>query len=197
MEDSFLRYTSFPETDSAHASPSRPLPCQRLAFGRYIAFPSARTLLLDGIPVSIGARAFDLLIVLLTSQGEVVSKEKIIRHVWPTTTVDESNLRFQMGLLRKALGPDRDIVKTIPGRGYLIAGEIEIASAPPFAEPLQLSSQQRALGEAISGLLNVFGRYPDAIASFEAMLTSRLPALADESRATGPILAANPSTQAA
>jgi hypothetical protein len=60
------------------------------------------------------------------------------------------------------------------GEGYLIAGEIEIGTAPSSAEPMQLSSQQLAPGETISGLQNVFGRYPNAIISFEAMLASRL-----------------------
>lgn len=88
-------------------------------FGRYCARPAARELTRDGEPVCIGSRAFDLLVVLLQSRGNIVSKDDIVGHVWPTTIVDESNLRFQMATLRKAIGEERDRIKTIPGRGYL------------------------------------------------------------------------------
>ncbi|BDA84213.1 hypothetical protein Sa4125_17550 [Aureimonas sp. SA4125] len=90
-----------------------------LSFGRYVALPNARTLLLDGNVVCLGARAFDLLVLLLTHQGQIVSKEVMARYVWPSTIVDESNLRFQITCLRKALGEERDRIKTVSGRGYL------------------------------------------------------------------------------
>jgi DNA-binding response OmpR family regulator len=75
--------------------------------------------------VELGSRAFDLLLCLLRSRGKVVSKNDIVAEVWPTTFVEESNLRFQMATLRKALGADGDIIKTIPGRGYLLIEDEE------------------------------------------------------------------------
>jgi DNA-binding winged helix-turn-helix (wHTH) protein len=92
-------------------------------FGPFRLLPGSRTLLRDGQPVECGSRAFDLLHVLLLSPGQIVSKDDIVRHVWPTTCVDESNLRFQMASLRKVLGIYRDAIKTIPGRGYLMASD--------------------------------------------------------------------------
>lgn len=94
-----------------------------IEFGRFAATPASRTLTLDGKAVCLGARAYDLLMLLIESSGKVVSKESIIRHVWPTTTVDESNLRFQMTSLRRVLGEERDRIKTINGRGYLFVSE--------------------------------------------------------------------------
>jgi DNA-binding winged helix-turn-helix (wHTH) protein len=49
--------------------------------------------------------------------------------VWPRMLVDEANLRVQMSLLRKVLGDDGDIIKNIPGRGYLIAADFTTTSA--------------------------------------------------------------------
>ena len=92
-------------------------------FGRFVVSPACRTLLLDGKDVCIGARAFDLLVLLLQSSGRVVSKDLIMRHVWPSTTVDECNLRFQITSLRKALGEERVRIKTVTGRGYLFVAE--------------------------------------------------------------------------
>ena len=94
-----------------------------ITFGRFLVSPACRTLKLDGEDVCIGARAYDLLVLLLESSGKVVSKDLIMRHVWPATTVDECNLRFQITSLRKALGEERVRIKTITGRGYLFVAE--------------------------------------------------------------------------
>lgn len=96
-----------------------------IRFGDFMLLPSARTLLFRGKPVELGSRAFDLLVVLLRSRGEIVSKEAIVRYVWPTTIVEESNLRFQMATLRRALGECRDMIKTIAGRGYMLIADRE------------------------------------------------------------------------
>ncbi|MEG3086872.1 winged helix-turn-helix domain-containing protein [Sphingomonas sp. PB4P5] len=88
-------------------------------FGHFQVLQSSRTLVCRGQVVDVGGRAFDLLVLLLTHQGKIVSKSAIMKHVWPTTTVDESNLRFQITCLRRALGEERDRIKTVTGRGYL------------------------------------------------------------------------------
>lgn len=147
-----------------------------LRFGRHVASPAARALLLDGVPVCIGARAFDLLIVLLESQGRVVGKNEIMQQVWPTTTVDDSNLRFQMTSLRKALSCDRDLIKTIPGRGYLLAAEVQPA---PNAVPsrrrseagAELAEDHSLLRSALCSFLSALRREPDAVARLETLLS--------------------------
>jgi hypothetical protein len=64
----------------------------------------------------------------------VIGKRTLVEEVWPSTFVDESNLRFQMACLRKALGSERDIIRTVPGRGYVFTGDchrVAFASEPP------------------------------------------------------------------
>lgn len=100
-------------------------------FRDYRLLPCARILLKGRTPVAIGSRAFDILHILASSRGCIVDKREIVDHVWPTTTVEESNLRFQVAQLRKALTPNQDIIKTIPGRGYLLA--LESAGGHPDA----------------------------------------------------------------
>ncbi len=109
-----------------------------LEFRGYRVYPTARKLTHNDTAVEIGGRAFDLLVILLLARGRLMSKEEIVRHVWPSTTVDECNLRFQMAVLRKALGRDRDVIKTVPGRGYLFAEEI---SKYPDEEVLQATPE--------------------------------------------------------
>jgi predicted ATPase/DNA-binding winged helix-turn-helix (wHTH) protein len=99
-----------------------------LRFGRFTVLRQARELFLDEQPREIGSRAFDLLMVLTERQGNVVSRREIIDLVWPDTYVDDVNLRVQVATLRRALGADRDIVKTVPGRGYLFAAEVSLAT---------------------------------------------------------------------
>ena len=105
-----------------------------IRFRRFQVLPGARQLLADGDPVELGSRAFDLLVVLLEARGSLITKDEIMRRVWPSTVVDECNLRVQMSALRKVLGEDREVIKTIPGRGYVFA--LDLAGAPePNALP--------------------------------------------------------------
>lgn len=98
---------------------------RELRFRDYRLLPRARVLLRRDAAVDLGSRAFDLLHVLVSSQGSVVPRAELMKRVWPDTFVEESNLRFQMACLRKALGPDRELVKTVPGRGYFFVAEVQ------------------------------------------------------------------------
>jgi DNA-binding response OmpR family regulator len=100
-------------------------------FRKFCAMPQSRQLLLDGEPVELGSRAFDLLIALIEGRGRLVTKDEIMDRVWPSTLVSENNLRVQMAALRRVLGKDRDVIKTIPGRGYFFASELGIGSSEP------------------------------------------------------------------
>ncbi|WP_167761305.1 ATP-binding protein, partial [Duganella callida] len=94
---------------------------QELAFGPYRLAPANRLLLNDGRPVHLNGRAFDLLLALVERAGEVVSKEELIARVWPSTIVEENNLRVHIGTLRKALCADDSgmrYVENVVGRGY-------------------------------------------------------------------------------
>ena len=73
-----------------------------------------------GVPLRVGTRAFDILELLVSRPGQLVSKDDILRRVWPDTVVEENNLQVHVSALRKALGADRDLIRTIPGRGYML-----------------------------------------------------------------------------
>jgi DNA-binding response OmpR family regulator len=94
-----------------------------LRFGPFELTPKARRLTRGGVPIEVGSRAFDLLVRLLQSRGEVVTKAEIMAHVWPCLFIEESNLRFQVAQLRRSLGDHGTLIKTIPGRGYLLAAD--------------------------------------------------------------------------
>ena len=89
-----------------------------LQFGRFRVLLRQRRLLADGVPIELGTRAFELLLALLESNGSLVTKEQLLARVWPSIVVAEDNLKVQIFKLRRALGEDRDFIRTEFGRGY-------------------------------------------------------------------------------
>jgi len=82
----------------------------------------------EGLPLRIGSRAFGVLEILIAARGSLVSKGEIMDRVWPNTIVEENNLQVQIAALRRALGEDRELIRTVPGRGYLLV-EPDLANA--------------------------------------------------------------------
>jgi predicted ATPase/DNA-binding winged helix-turn-helix (wHTH) protein len=99
-------------------------------------------LLADGAPVELGSRALDVLLVLIEAKGAPVSKDELLSRVWPGAVVDEHNLTVQVNALRRALGADRDLIRTIPRLGYCFTGAISdgATKGPAAAVPQRLSS---------------------------------------------------------
>src|ERR1700749_2336873 len=89
-----------------------------IELGRFRVLLRRRRLLADGVPVELGTRAFDLLLALLEADGALLTKEELLNRVWPDIVVSEENLKVQIFALRKALGADRDLIRTEFGRGY-------------------------------------------------------------------------------
>ena len=86
--------------------------------GRLQVYISTREIKSEGRSVRVGSRAFEILEALLHSNGALVTKDDLIKKVWPETVVEENNLQVHISSLRKLLGDDRDLIKTVPGRGY-------------------------------------------------------------------------------
>ena len=103
-------------------------------FGRFRVLPLRRQLLADNRPVELGARAFDVLMALIEAQGTVVSKDALLERAWPDRIVEENNLAIQILALRKALGAERGLIRTVFGRGYQFTGEIRVVSPSPDVE---------------------------------------------------------------
>src|SRR6516225_2144120 len=93
-------------------------------FGHFSILPHRRQLLAEGRPVRLGGRAFDLLLALIEAPGAVVGKDELLRRIWPGRIVEENRLQSEIWALRKAFGADRDLIQTVPGRGYQFAGEV-------------------------------------------------------------------------
>jgi len=99
-------------------------------FGRFRVLLRRRELLADGAPVELGARAFDILLTLIEANGLLVTKDELLNRVWSDRVVEESNLQVQVLALRKALGADRDLIRTEYGRGYRLTAPVRLIAAP-------------------------------------------------------------------
>jgi DNA-binding winged helix-turn-helix (wHTH) protein len=81
-------------------------------------------------PIELGTRAFDLLLVLLAADGSLVTKGELLKRVWPSIMVTEHDLKVQVWALRRALGEDRDFIRTEFGLGYRFTAAISSTVAP-------------------------------------------------------------------
>ena len=90
-------------------------------FGPFLLDTAQHVLARQGEPVTLTPKTYDMLLVLVESHGRLLSKEELMKALWPSSFVEESNLTQQISMLRKALGEsageDRYIV-TVSGRGY-------------------------------------------------------------------------------
>jgi DNA-binding winged helix-turn-helix (wHTH) protein/tetratricopeptide (TPR) repeat protein len=97
-------------------------------FGPYRIDPIKRVLLRGKDAVQLPSKVFETLLALVEHSEEVVSKDDLLKAVWPDSFVEESNLSQSIFLLRKALGEtaqDHHYIVTIPGRGYRFAEKVE------------------------------------------------------------------------
>src|SRR3954466_4532018 len=115
----------------------------KLSFGPFNLIAGERLLAKGGVPVELGARALDILIVLTSKPNEVISKKELMLRVWPDVVVEEGSLRFHMTSLRKALGDGKNgarYITTLAGRGYCFVAPISRTSDPRHDAPVAAAS---------------------------------------------------------
>jgi DNA-binding winged helix-turn-helix (wHTH) protein len=143
------------------------------SFAPFRFIPGQQLLLHGDTPVRLGNRALDILAELVERPGELVSKRELMARAWPTSVVEESNLKVHVAALRRALcddGREHRYVATVSGRGYRfvapVTSQARAAAAPaeqPFApaagEPARRLPAQAAVlagrGETIAALLRI------------------------------------------
>jgi len=132
--------------------PPSPSPAhEALRFGRFELQRTGRRLLIDGRPALLGARAFDVLVVLVERPGELVGKNELLERVWPGLVVEEGNIAVQVNALRKVLGGD--LIGTVPGRGYCFTGRVEDRVLDAPARAVVAADLQTRLPRVIPALL--------------------------------------------
>lgn len=106
------------------------------SFGRFRLDEYKRLLFAGDEVVTLTPKAFDTLLALVENRGAVLSKEELMRLVWPDQFVEENNLAQNIHAVRKSLGDGVGGVKhieTIPKRGYRFIAPVEVSDdSPPY-----------------------------------------------------------------
>jgi eukaryotic-like serine/threonine-protein kinase len=100
--------------------------------------PDERRLSEAGKPIALTPKVFDTLVLLVERSGRVVSKDELMRLIWPRGYVDESNLTKHIWLIRRALGEgdhDSRFIETVPKLGYRFVGPVTASARPPADFP--------------------------------------------------------------
>lgn len=113
--------------------------------------PIGRTVLHEGKLLQVGSRAFDILLTLASSAGRLVSKDELMRAVWQDSVVQENNLQVHLSTLRKALGGDRRLIVTIPGRGYQLLMRPVTVEAPANVSPRRVDRSVPSSESSVTG----------------------------------------------
>jgi len=121
-------------------------------FGEYELKVRTRTVSYRGIAVPFEPKTFDVLRYLVANAGRVVTKEELMKAVWPDSFVEESNLTQHVFRLRKALQPqegNEPYIVTVPGQGYQFSADVR--SPPPLATvaPGTLEGQEEIVVQRI------------------------------------------------
>ena len=130
------------------------------SFDGFCLIPRRQLLLRDGERVKVGARALDILTVLVERAGELVSNADLEARAWPETFVHASNLKVHIVSLRRILRAatgDSQAILNVPGRGYRFTRPVARRghALPPAARP------RRSVRRALDALPRLFGRDED------------------------------------
>jgi len=141
----------------------------KYAFGNVLVDADARSVSSEAGPLHLTRKAFDLLILLLESRPNAVSKDQIYGRLWPGVFVTESSLQTLVREIRQAIdepGSRRSWIRTVYGVGYALTGNVVLSGEP--AGPLLITRPAAWLfGESTRvGLFtgeNILGRGADVI----------------------------------
>src|SRR5262249_5860213 len=153
------------------------------AFGPFRLLVARRELLAHGVPVTLGQRAFEILLMLVNRHGQLVTKDELMAEVWPGVVVEENNIQVHISAVRKVLATAGDAEPSllpVAGRGYRFVAPVKRESAAELKPPPALGPDQNAAVPASFGaatnnlpqqLTSLIGREAD-LADIEARLGS-------------------------
>lgn len=118
------------------------------AFEGFTLNATSRSLKADHCDLELRPRSFDVLCCLVEHAGELVPKDDILRKVWSGIHVTDKSLARCVSDIRRSLD-DREqrIVKTVPGRGYLLA--VPVSRVPAAQTGSNASPQQETAALAV------------------------------------------------
>ena len=116
-------------------------------FGKFTLDTDDHTLSADGKAIHLPTKEFEILLLLIENNGQLLTKEQMMSAVWDDTFVEESNLAQYISRLRKILNTDgQQFIKTFSKRGYRFSADLSVSDAEPALERrvrLQIAEKTR------------------------------------------------------
>ena len=103
-------------------------------FAGFTLEPAEHRLSAAGKPIALTPKVFDTLVLLVERAGHVVSKDELMKELWPRGYVDDSNLTKHIWLIRRALGEgekESRLIETVPKLGYRFIAPVSTSEDPP------------------------------------------------------------------
>jgi DNA-binding winged helix-turn-helix (wHTH) protein/TolB-like protein/Tfp pilus assembly protein PilF len=125
-------------------------------FGPFLLYPSEHLLVRDDKNIPLSPKAFDLLLMLVSHHGRLLTRETLMKAVWPDSFVEETNLTVNISLLRKILGEmddGRPWIATAPKRGYRFDGVVTLHDEVSLAD--NASHQGNGFRESVTALAEI------------------------------------------
>ncbi len=110
-------------------------------FGPFVLDTAQQRLTRGETVVQLTPKTYDTLLVLVENHGRLLTKDELMKAVWPDSFVDESNLTQQVSMIRRALGEtggERRYIATIAGRGYRFEAPVkQTVKEQPLPPPME------------------------------------------------------------
>lgn len=127
-----------------------------IRFGEFSLDPANRQLVHGNKPIDLGGRYLDVLILLASAPGQLITKDRLHDQIWRGVPVTDEALSQAIMALRKALGDDASrprFIETVPRHGYRFIGLIEPrAVASPSPPPVSRSTSHMLVGGMIGAV---------------------------------------------
>lgn len=114
-------------------------------FGDFRLDVRERRLLRDGHAIPLATKVFETLRILLERSGRLITKDELMRRLWPDTVVEENNLNHNISVLRRALGEQatgESFIETVPRVGYRFAAAVTQPAPATSGQPPTLSTAE-------------------------------------------------------
>ena len=118
-------------------------------FGPFSLDPAERVISRDGTPFPLTPKVFDTLVCLVRHRGRLLTKDELLKEIWPDTFVEEVNLAVNISTLRKAFGEgpqDGRYIATVPGRGYRFVAQVQKIPSANGNKQISLTAEGSTLG---------------------------------------------------
>lgn len=116
-----------------------------------------RRVIKDGQFLKLTPRPFDVLLLLVESSGQIVTKDEMLGKVWNGSFVEEGNLPVHISTLRKLLGErhNRHFIETVQGNGYRFVALVEAATDQVWNDQIQSEGSDMSSNLEIGFLADV------------------------------------------